>query len=177
MRSWQGRRGDDGIFGGSGLQPQAGETTVILVTLHVLYGKAAVDREPELAAIARWLAEWARQENRWHHNLVVLGDFNIDRQGDVLWRAFTSTGLVVPPALHEVRRSIFADPGEPTLGKFYDQIAWFGSGRSQLLGLDLLNAGGFDFVPLLYRDVGMSRAQMQYRLSDHYPLWVEFGCN
>ena len=156
---------------------QAGETTVILVTLHVLYGKAAVEREPELAAIARWLADWARQENRWHHNLVVLGDFNIDRQGDALWRAFTSTGLVVPPALHEVRRSIFADPGEPTLGKFYDQIAWFGSGRSQLLGLDLLNAGGFDFVPLLYRDVGMSRAQMQYRLSDHYPLWVEFGCN
>lgn len=154
---------------------QAGDSTVILVTLHVLYGSSAAERVPELRAIARWMADWARQVNRWHHNLVVLGDFNIDRRGDALWQAFTSTGLVVPAALHEVRRSIFADAGQPTLGKFYDQIAWFGSGRAQLLDLDLRNAGGFDFVPLLYRDVGMSRAQLQYRVSDHYPLWVEFG--
>ncbi len=153
---------------------RAGDTTVILVTLHVLYGRKAGDRVPELTAIARWMADWARQVNRWHHNLVVLGDFNIDRHGDPLWQAFTSTGLVVPPALNDVRRSIFADPGEPTLGKFYDQIAWFADGNGQLLDLELLNAGGFDFVPHLYRDLAMSRAQMQYRVSDHYPLWVEF---
>ena len=152
---------------------QAGDTTVILVTLHVLYGNAAAERVPELRAIARWMADWARTVNRWHHNLVVLGDLNIDRRGDTLWQAFTSTGLTVPPELNEVRRSIFADPGEPTLGKFYDQIAWFGSGRSQLMQLSLRAAGGFDFVPHLYRDTGMSKAQLQYRVSDHYPLWVE----
>ncbi len=86
-----------------------------------------------------------------------------------------STGLVVPTALNAVRRSIFADPGEPTLGKFYDQIAWFATGKGSLLELQLRSAGGFDFVPLLYRDIGMPRSQMQYRVSDHYPLWVEFG--
>ncbi len=154
---------------------QAGETTVILVTLHVLYGSDPGDRIPELTAIARWMADWAAQAHRWHHNLVVLGDFNIDRQGDPLYRAFTSTGLTVPAALNAVRRSIFADPGQPTQDKYYDQIAWFERGQGKLLNLPLLSAGGFDFVEHLYRDVGMSKAQMQYRVSDHYPLWVEFG--
>ena len=154
---------------------QAGNATVILVTLHVLYGSAASERVPELAAIAAWMADWAQQVNRWHHNLVILGDFNIDRRGDALWQAFTSTGLTVPPALQDVRRSIFADAGQPALGKFYDQIAWFTRGQGALLDLKLLGAGSFDFVPHLYRDVAMSRAQMQYRVSDHYPLWVEFG--
>jgi endonuclease/exonuclease/phosphatase family metal-dependent hydrolase len=154
---------------------QAGDSTVILVTLHVLYGSKPGERIPELTAIARWMADWAQQTNRWHHNLVVLGDFNIDRQDDPLYRAFTSTGLTVPAALNSVRRSIFADPGQPTLGKFYDQIAWFTQGRAQLINMQLLSAGGFDFVEHLYRDVGMTRSQMQYRVSDHYPLWVEFG--
>jgi hypothetical protein len=57
----------------------------------------------------------------------------------------------------------------------YDQIAWFTQGRAQLINMQLLSAGGVDFVDHLYRDVGMTKAQMQYRVSDHYPLWVEFG--
>jgi endonuclease/exonuclease/phosphatase family metal-dependent hydrolase len=154
---------------------QAGEATVILTTLHVLYGSVPEERVPELKAIARLLADWARQVNRWHHNLVTLGDFNIDRHGDPLWQAFTSTGLTVPAALNAVPRSIFADAGEPTLGKFYDQMGWFTEGRGRLLDMELRSAGGFDFVPLLYRDIGLSRNEMQYRISDHYPLWVEFG--
>jgi endonuclease/exonuclease/phosphatase family metal-dependent hydrolase len=154
---------------------QAGEATVILTTLHVLYGTGPAERIPELRAIARLLADWARQMNRWHHNLVTLGDFNIDRQGDPLWQAFTSTGLTVPAALNAVPRSIFADAGEASLGKFYDQIGWFTEGRGRLLDLELRSAGGFDFVPLLYRDLGLGRMEMQYRISDHYPLWVEFG--
>jgi endonuclease/exonuclease/phosphatase family metal-dependent hydrolase len=152
---------------------QAGEATVILVTLHVLYGGAAAERVPELRAIARWLADWAKQVNEWHHNLVVLGDFNIDRQGDELWQAFTSTGLTVPTALETVPRSIFADAAQPQ-AKYYDQIAWFTDGRGKLIDLAASNAGGFDFVPHLYRDLGLTRAQLQYRVSDHYPLWVEF---
>lgn len=154
---------------------QAADTTVILVTMHVLYGDKPGDRVPELTAIARWMAEWAQQTHRWHHNLLLLGDFNIDRLGDPLFQAFTSTGLAVPEALNAVRRSIFADPAQPMLDKFYDQIAWFTQGRAQLINMSLLRAGGFDFVDHLYRDVGMSRSQMQYRVSDHYPLWVEFG--
>jgi len=151
---------------------RAGEATVILVALHVLYGRSAAERVPELRAIARWMADWAGQVERWHHNLVALGDFNIDRHGDALWQAFTSTGLTVPAALHEVPRSIFADPARPRLDKYYDQIAWFEQGSARRLTLAPVQAGSFDFVPHLYQDLQMPRAQLQYRLSDHYPLWV-----
>jgi endonuclease/exonuclease/phosphatase family metal-dependent hydrolase len=153
---------------------QAGTATFILVTLHVLYGSTAADRVPELRAIARWMAGWAQQSNRWHHNLLALGDFNIDRRDDSLWQAFTSSGLTVPAALNDVPRSIFADPSGTRRDKYYDQIAWFASGAQALADLQLGTAGHVDFVPHLYRDVGLSRVQMQYRISDHYPLWVEF---
>lgn len=153
---------------------RAGSQTFILVTLHVDYGSSAADRLPELKAIARWMNQWARQTNRWHHNLIALGDFNIDREHDDLWKAFVSTGLKVPTQLNQVPRSIFADPARPRLEKYYDQIAWFMTGRRRLLNLELSAAGTFGFVPLLYTDVGMAKLSLQYRMSDHYPLWVEF---
>ena len=39
--------------------------TFILVTLHVVYGKAASDRVGELTAIAQWLAGWANEAAEW----------------------------------------------------------------------------------------------------------------
>jgi len=151
---------------------RSGRHTFVLVTLHVEYGESAEDRLPELAGIARWMSEWAAQANRWHHDLIVLGDFNIDRRGDKLWEAFTSNGLRVPEALHKVPRSIFSR-GDPELDKYYDQIAWFDQGDARLQ-MTLEQAGHFDFVPHLYRELGLSRQSLSFRVSDHYPLWAEF---
>ena len=126
---------------------RSGTKTFILVTLHVLYGESAEERVPELRAIAEWLAEWARDINSWDHNLIALGDFNIDRRGDALHDAFVSTGLDIPEDLQNVPRTIFADPEHPNLDKFYDQIAWF-TGRNGLPALSLQYAKGgyFDFT-------------------------------
>ena len=59
---------------------RSGGKTFILITLHVLYGENEEERLPEIRAIAEWLAEWARDINSWDHNLIALGDFNIDRK-------------------------------------------------------------------------------------------------
>ena len=154
---------------------RAGAETFVLVTLHVLYGDRPEQRFPELRAIADWMAEWAEQVSNWEQNLVVLGDFNIDRQGSLLWQAFTSRELVVPNDLETVPRSIFATQAG-NLDKYYDQIAWFETGGKRRLNMTYLRGGGFDFVPRLYRDIGLSKSAMQHRVSDHYPLWVEFEC-
>lgn len=154
---------------------RSGGETFILVTLHVRYGAGAAEREPELATIARFIAEWAERADRWHHNLLVLGDFNIDRKDDALWQAFTARGLRVPDALDAVPRSIFADPGAPTTHRFYDQIAWFTDGVRRRLSLEFLGAGSFDFVPWVYRELALSKSSLSYRISDHYPLWAEFA--
>ena len=89
--------------------------TFILVTLHVVYGKTPSDRVGELTAIAQWLAGWANEAAEWGHNLICLGDFNIDRKDDPLFQAFTSTGLTPPPALNDVPRTIFDTPGRRPL--------------------------------------------------------------
>ena len=155
---------------------RSGIRTFILVTLHVIYGEEAADRLPELEAIAQWLADWARDVHAWDHNLIALGDFNIDRAGDGNYQAFTSTGLEVPFALHGVLRTIFADPQTPNLEKFYDQIAWFaGRGGVPALSLGSERGGGFDFTRAALKSRNLTRAQLSWHISDHYPLWVEFS--
>lgn len=157
---------------------RAGEETFILVTLHVIYasGQPAATRVPELRAIAEWLAGWAADDNVWHQNIIALGDFNIDRVGSNLYQAFTSTGLYIPPALHDVPRTLFSDPDHPDLDKFYDQIAWFtNGGNTPALSMDYLQAGGFDFSQSVLRARNLSKTQLSWRISDHYPLWAEFS--
>jgi exonuclease III len=148
----------------------ADNVQLTLVTLHVLYGEEEA-RASELREIAAWLARWAREERHWNQNLIALGDFNIDRRGDLLYDAFTSTGLQPAPQLNEVPRTIFGDPGD---SKFYDQVAWFvDEERGPVLGLESVTAGTFDFVPLLQG--ALTRTVLSWRISDHYPLWVEFS--
>jgi endonuclease/exonuclease/phosphatase family metal-dependent hydrolase len=154
---------------------RAGAETFVLVALHVDYGENADEREPELKKIAEWMDDWAGQLSAWEQNLIVLGDFNIDRRGSPLWEAFVSTGLMVPPQLELVPRSIFQTDVH-RLDKYYDQIAWFDTGTKRKLNLQYLHGGGFDFVPHLYGDIGLNKTKMQHRVSDHYPLWVEFAC-
>jgi endonuclease/exonuclease/phosphatase family metal-dependent hydrolase len=155
---------------------RSGGKTFILVTLHVLYGEDEDERVPEIRAIAEWLARWARDVNGWDHNLIALGDFNIDRRGDPLHDAFVSTGLDIPDELQDAPRTIFSDLQNPELNKFYDQIAWF-AGRNGLPALSLRYAKGdyFDFTKSALTSRGLTKVELSWRISDHYPLWVEFS--
>jgi endonuclease/exonuclease/phosphatase family metal-dependent hydrolase len=150
-------------------------TDFILTTVHVLWGKAPQDRVGELTAFASWMRAWAERPRDWNRNLLVLGDFNVDRLDNPLFRAFISTGLWPPKELNEVRRTVF-DSGRDT--HYYDQIAWFSDptkpdNPSLLHGLTYTGRGGsFDFVPHVLRD--LTKTQLSWRISDHYPLWLEF---
>jgi endonuclease/exonuclease/phosphatase family metal-dependent hydrolase len=149
----------------------AGRDTFILATLHVIFGDGPAERTAELGGAARFLADVARREESWGHNLIALGDFNIDRRGDANYDAFTSTGLRPPEELKDAPRTIFAS-GQ---GKFYDQIAWFTQdGTVPVLSLDYSGrAGFFDFTPV--SGDTLTKLELSWRMSDHYPLWVEFN--
>lgn len=145
--------------------------TFILVTLHIKYGKSSRERVAELRGIARWLSGWAKNINAYDHNLIALGDFNIDERGDLLDQTFLSEGLHVPEALQDpaVTRSIFDKT------KYYDQIAWFnGKDGQPKLSLNYRTGGNYDFVPVLWDEEKYSKLQFSWMLSDHYPLWCEF---
>ncbi|MGM0585615.1 MAG: endonuclease/exonuclease/phosphatase family protein [Pseudomonadota bacterium] len=147
---------------------QAGRDSFVLVTAHVLYGAGAADRTGELSAIGRWMADWADDMSRWHHNLLVLGDFNIDRAGDANYEAFTGAGLVVPEQLRDV-------PRMAGTAKHYDQIAWFADGARRKLSMELISAGSFDFSDVLFRaEPALDHGDRSWRISDHLPLWADF---
>lgn len=149
------------------------QRTFILVTLHVLYGTKASERTAELRAIAEWLAAEARDVNAYDHNLIALGDFNIDRKDDPNYQAFVSTGLRVPDALHGLPRTIFSDDGSD---RHYDQVAWFtGEEGAPALSIRYSGQGGnFDFVDKVLAGQDLDRQSLSWKISDHYPLWVEF---
>jgi endonuclease/exonuclease/phosphatase family metal-dependent hydrolase len=157
-----------------------GTAEFIMTTVHVLWPKKS--RLPEIEAFASWMRAWAdRKKEGWSQNFLVLGDFNIDHADSPLYRAFVSTGLTPPAKLMNLPRTIFFDDDK----HFYDQIAWFSKGGANidtayenlLTSLRYDNAtsmaGNFDFVPHVF--AGMPKAQMSFRISDHYPMWVEFG--
>jgi endonuclease/exonuclease/phosphatase family metal-dependent hydrolase len=146
---------------------QAGPEQFALLTAHIRYGDLPAERLPELRALAAYSATEIRDRARAdgeERNLIVLGDFNIDeRKGNPLFQAFVSTGLVVPEALLNQKTTYGKE------AKYYDQIAWF-MGDLDLIVTD--RAGVIDFAGAVYPE--MTLAQMSYRVSDHFPLWVEF---
>lgn len=149
---------------------RSGDTTFILVTLHILYGDKAGERIPELKAIAKWMADWARDVNAYDQNLIAMGDFNIEVRGDLLHQTFISEGLFIPDDLGAVTRSIF------DATKFYDHIAWFnGANRAPKLSMNYIKGGNFDFVGKVLRNRGFTTQQLSWMMSDHYPLWAEFS--
>ncbi len=149
-----------------------GGVDFILTTVHVLWGDKPDQRLPEITAFAQWMLAWATRKSDWNANLLVLGDFNLDRIGDPLFEAFLSSGLWPPMELNKVPRTIFDNDLKR---HYYDQIAWFStpSGRQLLESLTYTNrAGYFDFVPHCYPS--LTKNEMSWRISDHYPLWAEF---
>ena len=123
--------------------------------------------------LSNWLASWTR--NRPPGNLLALGDFNIDRRDSKLYKAFASTGLAIPEFLEGLPRTIVDDPDDPSDDNYYDQIAWFTEDERTLINLSIKAGGSFDFMPWVYRGEELSRTSISWRISDHYPLWVEFG--
>ncbi|MBN1665923.1 MAG: endonuclease/exonuclease/phosphatase family protein [Anaerolineales bacterium] len=138
-----------------------------LLTAHIRYGDTPKDRLAEIRNLAEFIATEIRdrtQTSGEEKNLVVLGDFNIDDRGDnPLFQAFVSTGLMVPAPLLNLKTTYGTKP------KFYDQIAWF-MGNIDLMSNDL--AGVIDFSEAVYQE--LPKWQMSYRVSDHFPIWVEF---
>lgn len=145
--------------------------TFILVTLHVIFGKRAADRLAELTAIAEWVRRWADDTvDEYSQNLMVLGDFNIDREGDPNYEAFVSKGLRPPAESQGLPRTLPTKSEKP---KFFDEIAWFTEEGRAKLTLEYSGRAGFvEWNKHVLPD--LTRTEVSFRISDHYPLWSEF---
>jgi len=148
---------------------QAGQERFALLTAHINYGNIPADRLPELVSLAEYTAHEIHERSigpdSEEHNLIVLGDMNIDRRGDnPLFQAFIGTGLNVPNQLLNLKTTY------NTEAKYYDQIGWFMDEAFTLRYAD--RAGTVDFSGAVFKE--LSNFLMSFRISDHFPLWVEF---
>lgn len=138
-----------------------------LLTAHIKYGGQPSDRLGEIKNLADFIASQLRNRAKSggeEKNLIVLGDFNIDeRKDNPLFQAFVSTGLYVPPQLLNLKTTYSTKP------KFYDQIAWFRDDLDLQTGV---HAGVIDFSGAVFQEIPPFQAS--FRVSDHFPLWVEF---
>ncbi|CAI8758372.1 Endonuclease/exonuclease/phosphatase family protein [Pseudomonas sp. IT-P12] len=172
---------------------RAGWAYITLATVHIYYGDSKpVDtrRLAEITAFANTLAKNARKLSASPQyepggepapdNLIMLGDFNIFSTTDATMKAIEKAGFIVPPQLQSI-------PGSNVeQNKHYDQVAY----HKQLARLKPTGkAGVFDFYDTVYKsDDEVSYAQDRaekpgqsfkewrtYRMSDHLPMWIEFG--
>ena len=90
---------------------QAGWFRFTLCSVHIIFGKDKSKRTKEISALAERIVERAKDEDEVY---VLIGDMNIEKRGDSIFKGLSDHGLEVP---------VF---GPTNLGgnKHYDQIAF-----------------------------------------------------
>jgi endonuclease/exonuclease/phosphatase family metal-dependent hydrolase len=150
-------------------------TPVTLATVHVIWGDDPAQRAKEAAALGELLKLVVHDPSPatpddFRRNLIALGDFNISRTGDAGYQALLENGLTPDPELADLPRTVGEEPGKTTA---YDQMAWISRGNEGALGLDRTASGTIAWPDLIQLDP--AHGDPTYRISDHYPLWVEFA--
>ncbi len=154
---------------------KSGNFDFVVLTTHIRWGGSAKERVPELQAIADWVSDkqalLAAGRRSWDEpDIFVMGDFNVPSRRSSLFKALTSTGLVIPTAMlkDEFGSNLARD-------KRYDQILHLPHYPETFTN----RAGVLDFYAgdhqVLFPD--LSKDQFTYQLSDHIPLWVEINTN
>jgi endonuclease/exonuclease/phosphatase family metal-dependent hydrolase len=147
---------------------RAGSFDFLLISAHIRWGDSAEGRIPELKLLADWVAKKKDDATGEDKDIIVMGDFNIPKQDDELYKAITSEGLEVPKAIRGL-----AHGSNLEKNKRYDQILHFPTFTKSFTD----KAGVLDFYDgdhkKLYPGTSMSKADFTYQMSDHLPLWIQ----
>lgn len=147
---------------------KAGNFDFLAFTVHVRWGESEAQRQVEIQGLANWLEAKIKDRNCEDRDVLVMGDFNIPTRTSPLFKALTSTGLVIPSAL--VKDEFGTNLAR---NKRYDQIMHFAR-----YGDDFTLAGGvLDFYASDHRPLfpELSKTEFTYQISDHLPLWIQIG--
>jgi endonuclease/exonuclease/phosphatase family protein len=155
---------------------RSGNFDFIAIGSHARWGDSIEGRQHELEMLADWID--ARQEDRSveDHDLILLGDFNIPKVGDPLFKALAHHGLRIPEALVTLKVGDRIVEGS-NLGRDarYDQIL-----HAPTMKKRFSNAGGtLDFfvddagIEQLFPGRHYDRQQFSFQISDHFPVWVQ----
>lgn len=144
---------------------RAGRFDFVLANVHIFEGNDDF-REKEIKLLAQHLAASNKdKENKiFDTDFIVLGDFNIQKDGDKFFKALTDNGFSMPPDMDDLKTNTLQTGT-------YDKLAWATESGVECEG----NCNILPFSDAVYQAGGIQEAKKQ--ISDHLPLWVEFKIN
>ncbi len=148
---------------------KAGNFDFILITAHIRWADKKEDRIPPLKMLAKWIHERRKDKHVVDKDIILMGDFNIPKIDDKLFKAITSKGLRIPRKLRGVDGSNLARKMR------YDQILHYPSESnvfSDHAGILDFYAGSFK---PLYPSTRKTKKLLTWELSDHLPLWAHLN--
>jgi hypothetical protein len=155
---------------------RSGNFDFIAIATHARWGQDLGAREGELRMLAEWIATRFATKYVEDHDLLVMGDFNVPKMGDRMFKALTSKGLTVPAPLEVLKAGDQVVRGSNVGGDArYDQIL-----HLPTFPKNAITAGGVvDFfkndaqIEKLFPGKGYTRQKFTFQLSDHLPIWVQ----
>jgi endonuclease/exonuclease/phosphatase family metal-dependent hydrolase len=148
---------------------RAGDFDFVAITAHIRWDKAGglASRQRELQLLAEWVDKRSKEKHAVDKDVILMGDFNIPKVGDALYKTLTSKGLRVPGALIGKHGSNLAKD------KSYDQILHYPKHTKSFTKY----AGVLDFYANnhkpLFPGISMTKTDFTYQLSDHLPMWAQ----
>ena len=146
----------------------AGNFDFVMISAHIRWGAKESDRIKPLELLAKWIDKRRKDSYGTDKDIILVGDFNIPKINDPLYKAITSKGLRAPKAL------LKTDLGSNLeKNKRYDQILHYPSEIKCFTD----KGGVLDFyqgnISKLYPNNTPGKKEFTYELSDHLPLWIQ----
>jgi endonuclease/exonuclease/phosphatase family metal-dependent hydrolase len=154
---------------------RAGRFDFIICSVHIYEGSnvtgGLVVRKKEIQELAKFIKKRADTEATkvFDRDFFVVGDFNIEKEGDEFFDALTEDDdFIMPDKLNSLTTNFKRT-------KTFDKIAW----AKRKDRNDFIFSGNLNVVPfykVLYQDDAQDKGGY-YAVSDHLPLWAEFRIN
>lgn len=148
---------------------RAGRFDFILITAHIRWKKPK-ERIGPIKALAEWVDKRMKSEHVFDKDIIVMGDFNIPKKGDEIYKALISKGLEIPDALRGVHGTNLSREND------YDQIVHYKKYTKTFKDV----GGVVDFYKKDWRKLfpeskypEMTKKDFTFQMSDHLPLWVQ----
>jgi len=158
---------------------RSGNFDFIAIAMHARWGDSIEGRKAELQLLSDWIDKRFKSEYVEDTDLLVMGDFNIPKIDDDLFKALTTTsGLKLPTQLKQLKSGEEVIGGS-NLGKNfrYDQIL-----HRATVPENFCNSGGvLDFfiddahIAELFPGKNYDRQKFTFQMSDHLPVWIQIG--
>jgi endonuclease/exonuclease/phosphatase family metal-dependent hydrolase len=152
---------------------KAGRFDFTLVSVHIAEGSSqgAVGtnlRELEIQELVKFIKLEAKRQKGsvFDPDFFVVGDFNIQEDGDRFFKALTggdAPKFVMPPGMNNLGTNFKQT-------KTFDKIAWLPSDEFEFTG----KFGAIPFGKVLYKEPGQPADAAKAEVSDHLPVWAEF---